>query len=347
MSCQASIPAVNRSEPAAVKYWSRAGLMVTDGCSAACAACYLRGTPRPGRWMTVETAVGIWSALARVSPHGCRVHVTGGEPFQDWERLREILRAAAQEGLYADSIETNGFWATEDALVHDRLAAMKDLGVRRLAISADPFHQEFIPLKTVRRLAARAEEVFGSDGVRIRWRDWLETGQDVRAMSSPQREALWKEWIASGRDRLNGRAAEILAGLLPRRPAETFSGQNCCEAILRSRHVHVWPDGTMMPGVCAGISLGRAEPPWEESIRGLWEGLRNSYARRTILGRLVAAGPAALLDLARQRGATVRDVAEGFASKCHLCWAVRSTLAATGNFVDEIAPPNCYGGQIG
>ncbi len=318
-----------------LKYWSRAGLMLTDGCNAACAACYLHCAPDHGTWMSLEQAVGVWAGLESLSPHGCRVHVTGGEPFIDFPRLLEILRAARREGLVADAVETNGFWASDEATIRDRLGALDAEGVRRLTISADPFHQQFIPIDRVRRLAGMAEELLGPARVRVRWRDWLETGQDTAHMPVEQRRKLFSEWLATGRDRLNGRAAETLADLLPGKPVEAFAGANCREALLRSRHVHVLPDGNIMPGVCAGLTLGRVQPPFEASLRAIWEGLEQDHAARPILGRLITAGPAGLLELAPKDFAVRK---EGYASKCHLCWILRQALMSDGADLDELAP---------
>ncbi len=304
--------------------------------------------------MSVETAVGLWAGLAKLSPHGCRVHVTGGEVFLDWDRLIGILQAAAAEGLFADSVETNGFWATEEGVIRDRLHAMQAVGVRELAISADPFHQEFVPIGRVRTLAAVAAEVLGQERVRVRWRDWLDTGCDVTTLTQPQRDELFREWIATGRDRLNGRAAEALADFLPHQPAEAFAGQHCREGLLRSRHVHIGPDGIITPGVCAGLSVGcvsgstgvsPVNSPHSLEIRAIeqvWNDLYENYTKRPILGRLVEQGPTALLSLAQEQGLSVPQIEKGFASKCHLCYCVRSALAATGEYADELAPAELY-----
>ena len=44
----------NHSEPMVVKYWSRAGIMLTDWCSAACACCYAACSPRGVQWLGVD-----------------------------------------------------------------------------------------------------------------------------------------------------------------------------------------------------------------------------------------------------------------------------------------------------
>lgn len=332
----------NRAEPMVVKYFSRAGLMLTDACNAACASCYLHCKPIEAHWMSTEMAVGIWAGLVRLSPHGCRVHVTGGEPFIDYGRLIEILRAAKKEELRADSVETNGVWATDDAIIRERLGALNDAGMRCLAISADPFHQEFVPIERVRRLAATAKDILGPGRVRVRWEDWLRDGQDVQGMNKKQRDAVFREWIATGRDRINGRAALTLADYLPLQPAETFAGQNCREGLLRSRHVHIGPDGNIIPGVCAGLSVGKLIPPWEESVSNHWYRLAEDYQKRPILGRLIEAGPTALLTLTQELGLPVPQTQKGFASKCHLCYCARTALTATGDSPEELAPREHY-----
>ncbi|MHC4561463.1 MAG: hypothetical protein ACYS8X_01680, partial [Planctomycetota bacterium] len=70
-----------------VKYWSSAGLMLTQWCNASCASCYLGCDPHRRDDMGVEEALALWRQLIAASPHGCRVHLTGGEPFGRWESL--------------------------------------------------------------------------------------------------------------------------------------------------------------------------------------------------------------------------------------------------------------------
>ncbi len=319
-----------------VKYWSRAGLCITDWCNGRCATCYLAcGPGRTGR-MTPPDAVRLWQQLDTASPHGCRVHVTGGEPFGDWTGLRETLRLARSQGLSAEAVETNGYWAEDDAIVRERLAELDRLGVGRLAISADPFHQQYVPIDRPRRLAELVSQLWGAERLRVRWDDWLRDGCDLTTADEPIRQARFAEWIALGRDRLNGRAAASLACLLPGQPWESFAGQACHHPLLRSKHVHVWPDGTIMPGVCAGIVLGEAlDTPAGE----LWQQLASDWSQRPVIGSLAEGGPVAL---ARRQGLEEQLAGQLFASKCHLCWGVRSLLARLGRGRAELGPAWLY-----
>lgn len=287
--------------------------------------------------MSVDFALRLWRQLQEACPHGCRIHLTGGEPFGNWQRLLELCTRAREEGLNPpQKVETNAFWATDANEVRSRVETLDGLGMGKLVISTDPFHQQFVPIERCRLAARTAEKVIGRERVQVRWRDWLASGFNTDALSEERRELLFATWAADGRDRLNGRAAEALAPLVQLKPVEEFVDLRCNEALLRSKHVHVAPDGGVIPGTCAGIVLGRAE---DESIDSIWRRLNADYRERPIVGRLSAGGPALLLEDARRMGF---QPASGYASKCHLCREVRQFLFDSGTGGDELSPEWFY-----
>jgi hypothetical protein len=333
-----------RGQPMPVKYWSSGGLMLTWWCNAACASCYLCCSPGRQERMASDEALAIWRGLIEASPHGCRVHLTGGEPFGDWPALIEICRRARAEGLGPlEKVETNAFWAADAGVARERLAALDAAGMVKLVISTDPYHQQFVPIERCRLAARVAEEFLGPKRLQVRWRDWLADGQDTDSLSEAERTALFARYASAGRDRLGGRAAAKLAPLLPARPVEEFADKPCRERLLRSKHVHVDPAGRVIPGTCAGIVLGTVEPSMaasgDRSIATIWRRLDADHADRPIVGRLAAGGPFALLPEARELGLVPRD---GYASKCHLCWDVRRWLVRCGRQAGELAPDWTY-----
>jgi hypothetical protein len=330
----------NRSQPMAVKHWSFAGLLLTYRCNARCESCYLCCGPRRDGEMTVADAIEAWDGLVRASPHGCRVHLSGGEPFLNWPLLIDVCRAAKREGLAPlEKVETNAFWADSEEIVRDRARQLDEAGMETLAISADPYHQQFVPIERARLAAAAAREVLGAGRVRVRWEDWLREGESTAGLDEPRRAELFLRYASGGRDRLTGRLAERLAPALPRRPAETWAASSCRESLLRSRHVHVGPEGLVMPGTCAGVVLGRLGP---RTAADVWESLRVDHAQRPIVGRLAAGGPCALLAEAAEAGMPLR---EGYAGKCHLCWDLRRFLASRGLGGEELGPDWIYRNQ--
>lgn len=328
-----------------VKYWSYAGLILTYWCNGVCASCYLCCSPARAEEMTADDALAFWRGLTDAGPHGCRVHLTGGEPFGDWPRLIEVARRAHGEGLGPlAAVETNAFWAADEGIARERLAALDAAGMRKLVISVDPYHQQFVPLDRARRAAAVAAEILGPDRVQVRWRDWLADGHDTRCLTDAQRDELFAQYAAAGRDRLTGRAAQRLAPSLPCKPADEFTDDPCRQRLLRSRHVHVDPAGRIMPGTCAGIVLGTATAGPGAGARGgsvaeIWRRLDEDHAARAVLGPLAARGPVGLLARARAGGFVP---AGGYASKCHLCWEIRRWFVQRGQHLDELAPPWMY-----
>ncbi len=333
----APVSAARPSEPMSVKYWSFAGLMLTSWCNARCACCYLCCGPDRQEAMTVDQALGIWRSLQEACPHGCRVHISGGEPFGEWPRLIELARRAQAQGLGPlEKVETNAFWAQDGDTVRDRLAALDAAGMGKLVISTDPYHQAFVPIAAVRLAARVAEEVLSPSRVQVRWRDWLAEGFDTAGMAPQAWGELVARYAARGRDRLCGRAAVgLTAGLQLKDPRE-FADQPCRSLLLRSRHVHIDPAGCVMPGTCAGLVLGRVGP---DSIAQIWQRLSTDHATRPVLGRLASQGPVGLLPVA-QAGGFVPQA--GYAGKCHLCWDIRRWLVLAGRYGDELGPVALY-----
>jgi hypothetical protein len=326
--------------PMPVKYWSRAGLMLTDWCNAACACCYASCGPAGRTWMSVAAAVGIWRDLLEASPHGCRVHLTGGEVFGRFDYLLELCRAAQSEGLGPlEAIETNGYWAEDPADVRQRLEALDAAGMGRLTVSTDPYHQRHVPIERVRLLVRIAEQILGPNRVRVRFRDWLADGFDLIDMPQHQVEEAFTRYATGGRERLTGRAAEGLDGEMPLKTAAEFDDKPCRERILRGRHVHSAPTGEIWPATCVGIVVGNA---LDRPARDIWADLNAEFDRLAVVGELSRRGPVGLLEAARDHGFVPRP--EGYAGKCQLCFHLRRHLRRSGAYAAALGPADVYAG---
>ncbi len=316
----------NRSEPMPVKYWSRAGLMLSWWCNARCPSCYLACSPAHKGWVDPDWLLRVWAGLVAASPHGCRVHLTGGEPFGNFPLLLEICRRARTAGLGPlEKIETNAFWASDDGRTAEWIGLLDRAGMEKLAISADPWHQRFVPIARARSAARIARDILGPDRVQVRWEDWLAEGTDTAGLAGTALEQLARRLGSQGRDRYNGRAAEELAGGVDLKPLSTLADRACNHALLRGKHVHISPEGLVIPGTCAGIVLGRIGP--DANVGAIRQGLHDERFPATLAGILAEKGPAGLAEHARPAGFIPRA---GYASKCHLCWHVRSWLHRQG-----------------
>lgn len=329
------------ADPPALAVWEFAGLLVTYWCNARCAFCYVYSGPDRGGDMPISGAVELWAGLDRLAAaHGrtMRIHLAGGEPFRDWPRLAGIVRAARDAGLTPlEKIETNAFWATSDGLTRSRLELLAALGLERLLISADVYHQEFVPLERVLRCVRIARQVLGRGRVRVRWWEFLKDPTIVRRAAPAQREAAYRAALERHKDRLTGRAADALGPLLPCRPAAAFAGDHCVEPVLHSRHVHVDAYGNVFPGVCSGIILANAaRRPLDE----VWRDVAANWRQNPVVDAVAAGGSYELMRRAAAFGYVERP--GGYANKCHLCTHVRQFLFDRGIWPAAVGPAECY-----
>ncbi|MBM4018217.1 MAG: radical SAM protein [Planctomycetes bacterium] len=314
-----------------------AGLLATDWCPAQCRHCYESAGPGGTRWMTVDAAAGHLAALARLGAAAEGIHIGGGEPFGDFDRLLAIVRAARQAGLAGIGyVETNAFWATDADDVRRRLAALAQAGMMQISISADPYHQEFVPPERVRLLYEAARDVLGPAGVRARRWKWLHAPRDVAAMPEHGRMELFREFLARYPERMTSRCAERLSALAERVPADALPADGCRAALLEAGHVHIDPDGWVYPGTCAGIVLGRAAPEQPlDRLLAAWH-----PADSPLVAALAEGGPRRLAQAAAGHG--FAPDAAGYAGKCHLCWRVRRHLVRAGAGGPALQPPQLY-----
>jgi len=325
---------LSRDEPK-FKLWRSAGLMLTYQCNAACEFCYYHCSPRKGGLMPVQTCLAAWRSLKIIAGDAAKVHLTGGEPFLYWDHLVEILRKAVEQGLGSvDLIETNGFWAADDGIVAERLALLTSLGMERLKISVDPFHQEYVDIEPVNRLASLAVEILGPDRVQVRWEEYLSEPADIRRLSQTQRDRAYTLAYHEYPFRFTGRAAGHPAHLLASKPARDLIHTSCLAGFLGAKGVHIDPYGNVFSGTCSGIILGNLhQTPLEE----IWKAFQPG-ADATI-GLLCEKGPCGLLEEAKELG---YEELPAYASKCHLCTHVRQFFFENGMRQAVLGPADCY-----
>ena len=338
---------VKRNE-AKFKLWRSAGLLLTYKCNCACEFCYYNCNPNKGGLMPVDTFINAWKSLKILAGDNAKIHITGGEAFLYWDHLQEILEQAKKQNLgKVDLIETNGFWATSDKIIKQRLKRLDELGMYRFKISTDPFHQEYIDIELVRRLAQTAIEILGSQRVLVRWRKYLEKPIEMKDTRSSQRNAASQSRIplAEHRQRyinamndypcrFTGRAAGTLAELVASIPVETLTAMSCKSDFLGAKGVHIDPYGNVFSGTCSGIILGNIN---QIPLEGIWKQFHPE--RNEFINVLFNSGPFGLLEKAEKSGYKKR---QAYAGKCHLCTSIRQFLFEKGLEKSTIGPADCY-----
>jgi len=350
-----------RNEPK-FKLWRSAGLLLTYECNCACEFCYYNCGPDKSGLMSVETAIGAWQSLKTLAGEAAKIHITGGEPFLYWDHLQEVLRQAKGEKLgHVDLIETNGFWATSEKCAGQRLRRLDELGMSRLKISTDPFHQEYLDIEPVRRLAEIATAVLGPDRVLVRWQKYLDQPVEMKSLSPGERERRYLSAMNDYPCRFTGRAAGRLADLVASsmlRPSAFRSGGSlkvegfgacpehsrrdgqpghratCQSNFLAAKGVHIDPFGNVFSGTCSGIILGNIN---ETPLEDIWRHFHP--AQSEFLGTLFDFGPFGLLDRAVKLGYRGPRI---YADKCHLCTRIRQFFRDHGLESPIVGPAECY-----
>jgi organic radical activating enzyme len=322
------------------KIWRSAGLLLTYKCNASCEFCYYNCGPEKNGLMPIDAAISAWQSLKILAGDGARVHITGGEPFLYWDHLQQVLQRAKSERLgRVDLIETNGFWARNGRIARQRLKALDELGMQRLKVSTDPFHQEYVDTESVRRLADTATSLLGPDRVLVRWQKYLDDPVNMTNLSPAQLNQQYIRAMAEYPCRLTGRAAGKLAELIASEPIGTLAAKNCKADILGAKGVHVDPFGNVFSGTCSGIILGNiSQTPLEE----IWKQFQPEQNR--LVKTLFDHGPAGLIEQAKSLGYKEADL---YAGKCHLCTSLRQFLFSQGIEEATLGPAECYANTVG
>ncbi|MHC4727076.1 MAG: radical SAM protein [Planctomycetota bacterium] len=323
-----------RNEPK-FKLWRSAGLLLTYKCNCVCEFCYYNCNPDKMGLMSVDTAISAWQSLKILAGNSAKIHITGGEPFLYWEKLQEILEEAQNQNLgKVDLIETNGFWATSEKVIRQRLKRLDELGMNRFKVSTDPFHQEYVDVELIRRLAGIAAEILGSERVLVRWQEYLDDPVEIKDLSSTERE---KKYISAINDypcRFTGRAAGKLAELEASKPVEKLASVNCKSDLLGAKGVHIDPFGNVFSGTCSGITFGNVK---QTKLEDIWKQFHPTQIE--FINTLFNFGPYGLLE---QAGRVGYKKAKVYAGKCHLCTSIRQFFFDNGLEKSTVGPAECY-----
>lgn len=323
-----------RDEPK-FKVWRNVGFLLTYKCNAKCEFCYYNCSPQQEGLMPVDMAINAWRSLKELAGDGAKVHITGGEPFLYWEYLLEILREAKKQNPGpVDMIETNGFWATDESIIEDRIKILDEFGMRRLKISCDPFHQEYVGIELVRRLAKIARELLGSTRVLVRWEKYLDNPVEMKNISADQKDIRYIEALKDYPCRFTGRAAGRIAEMVASQTVEQIAARNCSNAFLDAKGVHIDPYGNVFSGTCSGIIVGNIA---RQSLAEIWRNWQPGNDK--IIETLFNSGPAGLLDEAKKIGYEPMKL---YAGKCHLCTSIRQFFFDKGLYKTVVSPAECY-----
>jgi hypothetical protein len=329
-----------------------AGLLLSYKCSAACAHCMYACSPNwKADWISEPDLAAILDQLAptiKPSPFGrdhlglsAGLHLTGGEPFMNFERLCKAVAMAAERGIPSLFVETNASWCSSDDVTRDKLRSLKAAGLHGILVSVNPFFLEFVAFERTERAIRISCEVFGANVMIYQveyFRRFVSWGlEGTLSFADYLKRERRRDLLSNVEFFVMGRAPyalrDVFEGLLRRREAAAFFRHPCQPSFLRTWHNHVDNYANYMPGFCGGISLGDAR----ELDRLTTDGIAlDDYP---VLAFLIDEDMRGLFDFARARG--YQERADGYFSKCHVCADVRRYLAGVDQF-RELQPAHFY-----
>jgi hypothetical protein len=246
------------------------------------------------------------------------ISFTGGEPFLLPGLLNELVGYASAKGLRTECV-TNCSWAETPEKTEEKLKTLKESGLDVVNISADDFHQEFVPFENVRNCFEAAKSL-GLKTVIMsaaQARGTLRLAEIINRLGSDEVGTLGDEKSTKGLSAIAVETGFIPVGRGAQLPRDKWligesQNEGPCRLVLRD--IGIDPRGELL-ACCSAASFlarGRLGSVDETGIQQLLD----DAGERSLFKILSGQGPSSLAESLgiRWRG--------GFVSRCHLCYEV-------------------------
>jgi len=251
----------------------------------------------------------------------------GGEPLLYRETVFAIHKEAENMGIPVRDVITNGFWARKTEKIEEVAVGLAKSGVNDVHISVDCFHQEFVPLKIVRKAA---ESLVKAGVPRVVWNPCWVVSKDHDNMYNRKTKAILGkledlpiETSDGNNVQPEGRATVWLRDFLPSKtkmPRGKCGGMPYTEPLDSIHTVCVEPDGGI--AVCKELHIGNALGTDIIDIIEGYDPFEIPEAKT-----IIENGMDGLIEWARKRN--VEPNPDGYYSICHLCIDLRRRVNLT------------------
>lgn len=169
-----------------LKNLNKIEFVVTYACTGRCKHCSEGDHAFCGEHIDPQVAYDAVKTV--VSAYDIKTVMTfGGEPLLYPDAVCSIMTAAKELGVAKRQVITNGYFSTNIDKIRSVAEQLAACGVNDLLLSVDAFHQETIPLDTVKIFAAEAK----SCGIPTRLSPaWLVSRNDDNPYNGKTREIL-------------------------------------------------------------------------------------------------------------------------------------------------------------
>ena len=169
-----------------LKNLNKIEFVVTYACTGHCKHCSEGDHSSCGERISPQVA---YDTVCRVAAE-CDIKTVmafGGEPLLCTDAVWAIMTAAKESGVQKRQVITNGYFSKNADHIRAVARRLAECGVNDLLLSVDAFHQETIPLDTVKAFAAEAK----ANDIPIRLSPaWLVSADDNNPYNIKTREIL-------------------------------------------------------------------------------------------------------------------------------------------------------------
>jgi hypothetical protein len=288
-------------------------LILLSRCNAACTHCAPNCGPHRTEALRSDEIVRLMNEAAEIEDgEPLEFHLTGGEPFINFELLTDVVAHGTRLGAKVCCV-TNAYWARTPEIARGKLGALKEAGLTVLSVSVSRFHEKFVPIRRARCALEAAKEL----GIATE----LKGAVTLLDLEPQGALAGWKDTLDGDRINIFPVLPKLRAGAElpdveyyrePGLPPHKCPGEVLCvnfDGLAKS---------CCAPGIDDGfVDIGNArDVPLREIDKNLRQGRRQRILRES--------GPIAFARgaIAAGLGAELRDA---YAGPCDLCLHIRST----------------------
>ena len=169
-----------------LKNLNKIEFVVTNACTGRCKHCSEGDHANCGE--RIDPTVAAEAVRRIASEYEIKTVMTfGGEPLLYPDAVCAIITVARELNIPKRQVITNGYFSTDAERIKAVAKGLAESGVNDLLLSVDAFHQETIPLETVKAFAAEATKL----GIPARLSPaWLVSRRDDNPYNRKTREIL-------------------------------------------------------------------------------------------------------------------------------------------------------------
>ncbi|WP_026508563.1 radical SAM/SPASM domain-containing protein [Butyrivibrio sp. MC2013] len=126
---------------------NKVALLTTNKCTASCKMCCFDCSPQNNEFVDPKVVEKVIYEL-KTSNSIKTIGFSGGEPFLLYDDLIKITKQVAALGVRV-VCTSNGFWGNNYENAYKKLYAFQTAGLKKLSLSVDNFHQQYIPIENI------------------------------------------------------------------------------------------------------------------------------------------------------------------------------------------------------